>query len=264
MMECIDIFKSHQDMAESLQDKSRAGMFYVWFGIANYLAGGMEDAYECLHKAMELGEETGDPKVVGYACTWLTWTCTELGLYSEGLEFGKRAQDIAKSFPSDQYLFFKSFMGLCYIGFFKGELQTLFEGAEVLLNYGRRYSNNRSLVFGHWVKSFGYYLTGEMVSAQKSCETAVEVALDPFYSQFPKLTLGFLYLLDGQNQKSEDVLQSVKEFSEKYDNGMLTEVAGIFLAPALIATGRLNQGFKILVNTRQNLLNTQRQTCDKH
>ena len=256
----IALYRSHEDLAESLHDRAKIGMFYVWLGIANYLAGIMKDAYEYLHKAMELGEESGDQKVVGYACTWLTWTCTELGLYSKGIDFGERAQNIAKSFPSDQYLFFKSFMGLCYISFFKGELQKLFEGAEVLLSYGRRYSNNRSLVFGHWVKSFGYYLTGDMVSAQKCCENAVEVALDPFYSQFPKLTLGFQYLLSGQNQKSEDVLQLAKEFSEKYDLGMMIEVACIFLAPTLIATGRMNQGFKILAKTRLNLNKNQRKT----
>jgi len=256
----IALYRSHEDLAESLHDKSKIGMFYVWLGIANYMAGIMKDAYECLHKAMELGEESGDQKVEGYACTWLTWTCSELGLYSKAIDFGERSQAIAKFFPSDQYLFFKSFMGLCYISFFKGELQKLFEGAEVLISYGRQYSNNRSLVFGHWVNSFGHYLTGDIVSAQKSCEKAVEVALDPFYSQFPKLTLGFIYLFGGQIQKAEYVLQSAKEFSEKYDLGMMTEVACIFLAPALIAKGRMSQGLKILAEARQNLIINQRKT----
>ena len=158
----ITLYRSYENLAVALTDKAKTGMFYVWFGIANYLAGIVKDAYKCLHKGMKLGEESHDLKVVGYACTWLTWTCAELGLYSEGIDFGKRAKHIAKSFQSDQYLFFKSIMGLCYISFFRGETEKLFEGAKILLGYAKKNSNNRSLVFGYWVRSFGHYLKGDI------------------------------------------------------------------------------------------------------
>ena len=86
-----------------------------------FMTGKMKDAYEYLSRALELGEESGDQRVMGYACTWLTWICAELCLFEEGIDFGERAQEIAVSFPSDQYLFYKSLAGISYISFFTGD-----------------------------------------------------------------------------------------------------------------------------------------------
>ena len=116
----IVLFRSHQALAESLDDKARAGMFYAWLGIAHYMAGKTKDSYEYLCKGRELGQSADNQKVVGYACAWLPFTCSELGLFAEGIEYGERAQKIAESYPSDQYLFFKSLAGLCYISSYKG------------------------------------------------------------------------------------------------------------------------------------------------
>ena len=128
------------------------------------------------------------------------------------LSYGERAQKIAESFPSDQYLFFKSLAGLCFIYFYKGDTNRVFEGAKRLLEYGERNANSRSKVFGHFMKAFGHLAAGDMKSAQKSSEKAIEVALDPFYAQFPKTTLGVAYFLGGQLQEAENILQSVHKF----------------------------------------------------
>jgi DNA-binding transcriptional MerR regulator len=36
--EFVDLFRTHQTIAESLNDKAKTGMFYAWFGIAHYMA----------------------------------------------------------------------------------------------------------------------------------------------------------------------------------------------------------------------------------
>jgi tetratricopeptide (TPR) repeat protein len=256
--EFIDLFRSHQSLAESLDDKARLGMFYAWLGIALWMAGKAKDSYKYLCKALELGENSGNQKVVGYACTWLTFACAELGLFDEGIGFGERAQKIAESFPSDQYLFFKSLGGLSYINWMKGETKKVFEGAKLLLEYGERNSNSRSKVFGHWSNSFGHYISGDMESSQKSSEKAGEVALDPCYSQFPKITVGMAHLLGGQFQEAKDVLQSLLRFSEKHGMGSVSVIAHLFLAPTLIAKGHMRQGLGILEKAQQALIRNQR------
>jgi tetratricopeptide (TPR) repeat protein len=195
---------------------------------------------------------------VGYACTWLSWTCAELGLLDEGTIFGERAQAISGSFPSDQYLFFKSLGGLSYINNMKGDSKKVFENAEVLLDYSEKTSNNRSKVFGHWINSWGHLLTGDTELSQKSAQKAVEIALDPFYGLFPKISLSFAYLFGGQFQKVEDVLQSALEFCEKYDIGQLSELSYLSLAPALISKGHMKQGLRMLEKSRENLIRNQR------
>jgi hypothetical protein len=86
--EWIDIFNVHRELAEALEDKARLGMFYAWLGIAYFMEGSLKVAYGLLTKSLDLGEDCGDRKVIGYACTWLTWACTELALYDEAVGFG--------------------------------------------------------------------------------------------------------------------------------------------------------------------------------
>jgi len=256
--EFVDIFRSHEALAESLDDKARVGMFYAWFGIAQYMAGKINDSYEYLCKGLELGEKAGDQKVAGYACTWLTWTCAELGLFAEGIGSGERAQKIAESFPSDQYLFFKSLAGLCYINIHKGDTNKAFEGAIRLLEYGERNANSRSKMFGHWINAYGHWATGDMQSSQKSSEKAMEVALDPFYVLFPKSTLGLAYFYGGQLQEAENVLQPCLDFCEKRGMRLLSVMYQCLLGPILIAKGQMQQGTKLLENAQKILIRNQR------
>jgi class 3 adenylate cyclase/tetratricopeptide (TPR) repeat protein len=256
--EFTDLFRSHQLLADSLEDKARTGMFYVWFGVAHFMAGNSKDSYEYLCKSLELGEKSGNQKVVGYACTWLTWTCAELGLFAEGINFGERAQKIAESFPSDQYLFFKSLGGLCYINYFKGNMNRIFEGAERLIEYGERNTNSRSKLFGHWMKAFGHLITGDLKSSLKSSQTSIELALDPSYFTFPKVTFGVAYFFGGQLREAEKVLKSSIDFCEKHGLGQVSVVNQCFLSPILIAHGHMKIGTELLEKVRRNCITNQR------
>ena len=256
--EFIDLFNSHKDLAESLNDKARLGMFYTWLGVALFMAGKAKDSYEYLSSALELGENSGNQKVVGYACTWLTWACAELGHFVEGIGIGERAQKIAESFPSDQYLFFKSLGGLCYINYMTGDAKKVFKGAKRLIEYGERNANSRSKVFGYWMTGFGHVLAGDLRSTLNSCENAIEVALDPAYPNFPKLTLGISLFLDDKLKEAEDFFQSVINFCEKRDMEQCSVLAYLFLAPTLIAKGQMKQGLKMLEEARLALIKNQR------
>ena len=252
--EFIDLFESHKDLAESLGDEARLGMFYAWLGIANYMAGPQKDSYDYLRNALELGERSGAQKVVGYACTWLPFACTFLGLFDEGLAYGKRAQEIAKSFPSDQYLFFKSLAGICFVYGWQGDTTKTFEEAKRLLEYGERTSNSRSKVFGHFVYSVGHSKKGDMALCRKECEKSIGAALDPFYSQFPKITLGLSYFLDGRLQEAQDVYESLVDFCERRGIGMLAAFAQMILSCILIAKGHMAQGLKKFEETQEFML----------
>jgi tetratricopeptide (TPR) repeat protein len=222
------------------------------------MAGKSKGSYDYLCKGLELGEKAGNQKVVGYACTWLTITCGQLGLFDEGMNFGERAQKIAESFPSDQYLFFKSLAGLCLIYFYKGDTNRVFEGAKRLLEYGEKNANSRSKVFGHLMKALGHQAAGDMKSSQKSSEKAIEVALDPFYSQFPKFTLGVAYFLGGQLQEAENILQSCLNFCENRGIGTFSERCQCFLARILIAKGHMQQGIKLLEKAQKPMIRNKR------
>jgi hypothetical protein len=46
-----------------------------------------------LSTALALAEEKNDVAVVGYACCWLTWVCTEVGLLDEAIRYAEKAQE---------------------------------------------------------------------------------------------------------------------------------------------------------------------------
>ena len=85
-----------------------------------------------------------------------------MGLLTEGIDYGERAQKIADMFPSDQYLYYKSLAGLCFVYYFEGKTNKIFEGTKRLLKYGEETSNSRSKVFGHLFNAYGHLLTGDI------------------------------------------------------------------------------------------------------
>ena len=135
-----------------------------------------------------------------------------------------------------------------------GDPRKIFDSAKLLLEYGERNENSRSKVMGNWMKAFAYWLAGDMKFVKKCSEKAIEVALDPFYGQFPKATLGFAHLSDGRLEEAEKVLQSTINFCKERGVGSLSVPCSLFLAPILIAKGQMQKGADLLEKTRKTMI----------
>jgi len=254
----IDVFNANKVLAESLDDPARLGMYYAWMGVAYWLNGKAKIAFDFLINAKDIGEKTDQQKVIGYACTWLTWACGDLGCYDDGLDYGERAQEIAQSYPADQYLFFKSLAGMQFCNMFKGDKEKIFQGAQKILEHGEKSANSRAKCFGHWVDAYGHLVDGDMESAVKSSQKSAEAAMDPLYSLFSKLGLGMAYFFEERFPESEEALHSLLDFCDKNGLGQLSGIGRSFLAPQLVAKGQMNEGLKMLEETQLSLLNNDR------
>ena len=244
--EQLELLRAHEDVAESLDDKARHGMFYAWLGFSLYYIEECRDSYHYLCRAIELGEEIGDQQVIGYACAWLTWTCTELGLLDEAIKFGERAQEIAKLFPSDHYLYFKTLGGIAYACSLSGDRKMGMDAGAELIDYGQRHSNIRSLSLGHYVKGYVHMRSGDFESAIKCCKKALQIAKDPFYSQISRFQLGINLALNNQFQEAEEALQEVLSYTKNLGCEILETPASGILGLILIANGQMNDGLKRL------------------
>ena len=241
-----DLLYAHEDLAESLEDKARLGMFYVWLGFSLYERDRIIDSYDYLLKALDLGEGIHDHQVVGYACTWLAWTCAHLGLLEKALEFAKRGHEIARSLPADHYLYFKSLGGIGFARSFMGDGKRAIEAGKDLLDYGQMHSNIRSMVMGHFVMGLGHFTTGDFASAILSCERATQISADPFYSHFPRCNLGLYYLLEGRFQEAEDALEEVLAFSREFGTEFNGSLAYAGLGVVSIVKGHMSHGLKMI------------------
>jgi class 3 adenylate cyclase/tetratricopeptide (TPR) repeat protein len=179
-----DVLSAHADMAESLDDKAMVGMFYAWMGLMLWEREKYRDAYQYMHKSLEIGEQIDNKQVIGYACGLLAFTYAELGLLGdEAIGFGKRGEAIAKILESDHYLYFKTLYGMAHIYWFRGEIKKLYEVAKRLLDYGNEHHNPRSLSVGHMCLGISHFTAGDLSTALDYLQKAIEVRGSVLFSR---------------------------------------------------------------------------------
>jgi class 3 adenylate cyclase/tetratricopeptide (TPR) repeat protein len=253
------VLSANIDLAESIDDKARLGMFYAWHGfIIAGARGKLRDSYQYLTRALELGETIGNQQIIGYACTWLNWACSDLGLLDEAIIFGERAQEIAKIQELDHYLFFKSLAGLGQTYWFKGESKKNYEIGRILLDYGKKHSNIRSLVVGHVYTGCGNLAAGNFTLAVECFKRAVEAAADPFYSHWGRIFLGTTYVLIGQFREAEETLREIVSYCENYSCEYIRPFACGFFGIVMIEKGQWSQGLKMIEEARQSSMENER------
>ncbi len=244
------LLRDHKNLADSLDGKEQLGMFYAWYGWALCCRGMLRDSHKYLRKALELGEKIGNQKVIGYACTWLTWNCADLGLFDKAITFGERAQKIYRLIESEHYLYFKSLGGMAFAYCFMGEGKKLLKTGGEILDFGRRHSNVRSMTMGQGLVGVSYFCDGDLPTFIEQVQTAARIAADPLYYQVSLFFLGLGYLSNGQMLEAEKALSEVATFSQEFGNEIIGAPAQAFLGIVLIAKGNMGQGLKLLEEGR--------------
>jgi tetratricopeptide (TPR) repeat protein len=246
-----DLFEEHLGLAKTLDDKSKYGMFYAWLGFAFICRNRIKDSYEYLKTALQIGEQLKDQKLIGYACTWLTWTCAYFGLLDEAIAFGERSQEISKVYPSDQYMYFKNLGGMALTYSFKGEKKKILEFGKKLVDFGNKHSNIRSLAMGQGYIGYAYALEGNLSKAIELSEKGLKIAADPFYAEYGRHLLGRLYILNQQIDKAEKSFQQTLQFSENFGIETVGAVSQVFLGLIQIVKGQMSHGMKLLKKGQQ-------------
>jgi class 3 adenylate cyclase/tetratricopeptide (TPR) repeat protein len=244
--ELFDLLTTHVEMADSLADKALQGMFYGWFGFAMECRGRVRDSYKYLRRALELGEETGNERTIGYACTWLTWTCGHMGLLQEAESYGRRAQDSAARIPSEPYLYFKSLGGLGTVYYHRGDRKRTLEAGQALLDYGQRHGNIRCQVMGHMTSGRAYMIDGDFAAAASHAEEGIRISADPFYTLFSRMLLGGACLLLGDLEKAEEALGECVAFTEKFGCEGAGGLSRLFLGPLKAQRGDMGHGLRMV------------------
>jgi len=246
------IFLSHEELAMTLSDQERLGMFYAWMGLIAYFREKYKDSYEYLQLASKIGETIENEKIIGYACSWFTWTCSELGLLDEAIDHGKRAQKIAKNLGSDHYLFFKSLGGMALAYNYKGEIKNILEAGKRLLDYGQRHSNIRSTQLGYQAIGWSHMMAGNFELAKESALKGASVSVDPIYSMSGKISLGFIYSIHGQLMDIEETIREIETFSRNNGYEVWGSPARLMYGAICIAKGRMSHGLKMIEAVQQS------------
>jgi tetratricopeptide (TPR) repeat protein len=241
-------------IAESLEDKTKLGMFYSWYGWAFFCQHKALDSYPYFEKALQIGEEIKDQRVIGYACTWLTWYHLINGRLDLSIRYGERTQEISKVFKSDAYLYFKSLTALGFAYSFSGDIKKGIEIGNALIDYGKKHSNIRSLTLGYAVLGGAYHMHNDLITSIKFFEKAIQVGVEPFYVEFIRMSLALVYIMNGQISEAENAIDCVVAFSKDSGAWSAGTPAQVFSGAILIAKGQMGIGLKRLKDGKQELL----------
>jgi class 3 adenylate cyclase/tetratricopeptide (TPR) repeat protein len=254
-----ELLLTHKGIVELLDDKAKTGMFYAWLGFAIFGWGeNLADSYQCLHKALELGEVCGNKRIIAYSCAFLIKTCAELGEIEEAVRFEERSRELIGVFPSDAYLYLHYFTGKAYIAWFTGNKEMLFESGKALVDYGRDKSNIRILLSGSLITSVYHHTNSDTHSAVSCLLEVLRTTEDPYHAQFGRALLGMYYIHLGKPEDAEKVLTEVIKFGDETGTEYMKTFANLFLGLALSAQGRLNEGVGLVEESAHEFLRCQR------
>ncbi|MCG6534317.1 MAG: tetratricopeptide repeat protein, partial [Syntrophales bacterium LBB04] len=249
--ELTDLLIAHKQLAESIGDPAKLGKYYASLGFALRCREEFEESYRYLRKALQLGEQLNDPSVIGYACSQLGWTCAELGLLDEAVQFGERARDISKVLVSDHFLTCISYFGLGQAYWYKGDSGKAYEVGEALVEFGNRHAHARSIVCGYYNIGHSHFISGDLPAAIEYYEKAIEVSIDPYYSQIPKTMLGYAYVSAGEFERAEEVIKEVQTFSANSGVEIIGTAAHGIFGMVMAGTGHFSEGIRRLEDVRK-------------
>jgi len=253
-----ELLLNHLDLAESLEDKAKTGEYYAWLGHAAFWQGArLGDSYRYLHRALELGEETGDRQVIGFACSFLIKTCAEMGYLEEAARFETRTQEFLDLFAADIFFHQTYYTAKGYLGWFLGDKNKVYEGAQGLLDYGQEVSSHRCLMVGNLLMGFWHFMDLDMAPAVE-CPQKVMAQADPYHAMFARFLLGLFLVQMREFANAEDLLTQVIAYSEKERTEYLKTAANLFLGVALAAQGKLTEGIRLVEDVSRDCLEYQR------
>jgi len=243
----LDLFSSHESMAESVDDKPIRGKFKAWLGFAYYAKGQPLTGVQYLDQALEIGREQNDPKLTAYAYTWLAWCHWELGSADKTIAFGEQGHKLAKQFSPHQYLDFKPLAALGNQYVWEGRWKELKSIGSRLLEQGKKTSNPRCFFTGHQYLGFAYSILGQSAEASDNLQKSIQATSDvPFYRYWAKAIFSMSYAMDGQMENAGRLMAEVMEFTTAGGGRALGDYTLPNYGIALFAQGRMNEGLTML------------------
>ena len=256
--EMNEILEAHKHLAESLEDRAVKGIFLSWLGGSYRPKERYRESYSTLRRALTLGEEAGDRRTIGHACTWLSWTCAELGLLDEGIAHGLRALEIAREFPAEDFLLHLASGAIGYNRYYQGNRQEVLQMADSLVSYGRDQPSDVSLAVGQILHGAACLLAGDLPGAIQRAQAAMEASAEPVYTVTAKTYLGVCYAGNRQFDEAEQPLREAIQFSEMYGYGYIRGTALMALGTVLMAKGEMARGMKLLLNAAEDCRRNER------
>ena len=237
------LLSDQKNVAESLNDKKLLGMYYGWFGYSLAQTMKLEDSYEYLLKALDIGRNIDSDELIAYACAWLCFTCAELGRLDEAITFGKEGREKSLNFiNSDPGLFIIAVSFSAVAHFYKGNSTEVKEHGDVLLHHGKSNSDTLFMSNGYLYLGMGHHVAGDFSTAIEYYNKAINISAVPLSRYTAKCLLGLSYISIFEVHEAEKMLNDVFEFCNTIDDWIFKHTAQTMLSLVFMLKGDLNKG----------------------
>ncbi len=243
----LELLEHQKPLVVGVKDPVREGYHWAWHGCALWHRHRFSESYDSLVKAKRLGEKAKHPYLSGYASTWLSWPCTELGCFDEAIENSEQAEALfVDGLVQDAYIYFNGLFGKSYAYWHKGDAARTRQIGERLVKFGKRHGNVRSLVSGYCSMGWKELIIGDIEQAAASFRAAMDISADPWYSQFSKLALCYGTISNGEIEEALPLLDQLITFSD--DNGaeFSGDPARFFKGLTEILNGQVAKGLETM------------------
>ena len=210
-----------------------------------------------LLKALKIGKEIEDQKIIAYVYTWYSWMLTTMGRCDEAIAYGEKAIKLAADFDLDIYIHFKSRAGVAQTYWYCGDRLKSLEVGRKLVEFGKSRGSIPAITFGYLEIGASYLSDGDFAKAIQWLDRIVNEQKEFIYYHAALLIQGMSYFLSGEYEKAESALR--KSLDYVLEDSRFTWLATpgqLYLGGVMIARGRMNAGMQMLLKARERTLQT--------
>ena len=233
---------------EALGDKRQLSLILSWLAQSHVYAGRGGIAKPLLERAHALAEEAGDPKCIGIAARELVWLYSywipDSGLsdamveryYSQALECGETVNDIM--------ILMEATLAMGAHAFQRGRYAEGRRYCSKLVEYGRRFRDNRSLSHAQWRLGFANVHEEQYEEALENAEQALQLSPGRNTELCALAVKGAALALSGKSEEGMDILRNTRNEIIKNEFILPLAIIDMPLGLAMVKAGRMSQGVK--------------------
>jgi len=243
--EYIDILKKYESFVVSLGNNEKLGMFYARLSNALHFNLQIKEAYFYALKALKLGEEIRNEKIICYSCTSLCYALSELGSLDEAVIYGQKVQKFS-IYMTDSYLFRLLNSALSIAHYMRGDINRCREIGVMTINYGITNNEPRCQSAGYRTLALSYLAAGDFVTTIEYAQKAARGCIEPYFYLWAKTVLGMSYFANGQHMDAEKTFEEIVKFDQEVGSRYVGTVARFFMGVITIIRGELSKGIGLL------------------
>jgi tetratricopeptide (TPR) repeat protein len=240
--EMVELLERHEDEATALENPFLQGMYCCCMGWALQRRESLQESYDYLTKALQIGEKADNRDVMAYACGCLVWTCTDMGMLGEAVTYGRRAEALLPYLEMDQELIRIILTGLGIAHWFRGDGHQCQLRGEMLLAHGEKAADIRSVSDGYLVCAMGRFVSGDFNQSIEYCNMAIASSAGMVHSFNSKFLLAYTHLSNEQVDEAEEILNDILQYTESYGYEYLGTAAQALAGMVALARGDLGAG----------------------